>query len=273
MSSHPMEHGFMYLRLGMPGSPRGRGTKSTLSSVVFLGLCLSSLSGCSGGSGDSAGIGPQELSPAMDASAASRLANKYASTSTPGSPGYLVGPNDVLEITVFRAQELSQTVQVPEGGTINLPLVGQVSALGKSAREIERDIQSRLSARYMKSPQVTVFIKEYNSARVTLEGAVRAPGVYPLRGNETLMQVIAKGGGLDREVASENVVLFRSTNGSRSMVRFDLSASRNGAEDPRIMPGDVVVVEDSTTKVGLSYVLKILPTAGVAQQAVPKVIP
>ena len=150
-----------------------------------------------------------------------------------------------MDITVFQAPDLSKSVQVAEDGAINLPLVGQIPAAGKSASQLERDIEARLNARYLKSAQVTVFVKEYNSQRVTVEGAVRSPGVFPLRGNDTLMQVLAKSGGVNREVASDNVIVFRNADGARTMVRFDISAIRGGAEaDPRVLPGDVVLVEE-----------------------------
>jgi polysaccharide export outer membrane protein len=112
----------------------------------------------------------------------------------------------------------------------------------------------------MKAPQVTMFAKKYNSQRVTVEDAVKAPGVFPLRGNETLMQVIAKGGGLDREAASSSVVLFRTTDGTRSVVRHDLDAFRSGgAPDPQGLPGDVVIVDDSMAKQGLQVFLNLPP--------------
>ena len=151
---------------------------------------------------------------------------------------------------------------------INMPLLGQIPAAGKSAAELEREIQTRLNARYMKSSQVTVFVREYNSQRVTVEGAVRTPGVLALRGNDTLMQVIAKSGGLDRDIASSNVAIFRTADGARTATRFDISAIKSGeAQDPRVMPGDVIVVDDSMAKVGLNTVLKVLPLAGTAATA------
>jgi polysaccharide export outer membrane protein len=129
---------------------------------------------------------------------------------------YLIGPQDVLDITVFQAPDLSKTVLVANDGAINLPLVGQVPAAGKSPSELERDIERRLNARFLKSAQVTITVKEYNSQRITVEGAVRNPGVFPWRGGETLMQVIARSGGLDSNIASDNIVVFRTINGARA---------------------------------------------------------
>jgi polysaccharide export outer membrane protein len=232
---------------------------STALNLAFVGLaCLASLTACTSNPGDTGGV---SRDPGGQAEIA-RAAGKYVATSTPGAAGYLVGPQDVLDVTVFKAPDLSKSLQVAEDGTINLPLTGQMMAAGKSPSQLEREIQTQLNARYMKSPQVTVFVKEYNSQRVTVEGAVKTPGVFPLRGHETLMQVIAKGGGLDRETASSSVVLFRTTDGARTVARYDISSVRSGGEpDPRVLPGDVIIVDDSMAKQGLQVFLKLTPLA------------
>jgi polysaccharide export outer membrane protein len=229
-------------------------------SMAFVGLaCLASLTGCTSTPGDTVGVSG---APAASQAEIARAAGKYVATSTPGAAGYLVGPQDVLDVTVFKAPDLSKTLQVAEDGTINLPLTGQMMAAGRSPSQLEREIQTRLNARYLKSPQVTVFVKEYNSQRVTVEGAVKTPGVFPLRGHETLMQVIAKGGGLDRETASSSVVIFRTTDGARTVARYDIGSVRSGGEpDPQVLPGDVIVVDDSMAKQGLQVFLKLTPLA------------
>ncbi len=200
--------------------------------------------------------------PISDRAEIERAASEYIGVSTPGAKGYLIGPQDVLEVTVFKAPDLSKSLQVAEDGTINFPLIGQITAAGKSPSQLEREIALRLDARYIKSPQVSVFVKEYNSQRVTVSGAVKTPGVFPLRGSETLMQVIAKGGGLDRDVSSSDIVIFRTVDGARAVARYDFDAIRSGAAaDPQVLPGDIVVVADSATKQGLSFLLKLTPLA------------
>lgn len=239
----------------------GNGTTGIARALVaaVAGLaCIALLAACTGTPSEGGTLsGPAANRPEIE-----RAASAYVATSTPGATGYLIGPQDVLDVTVFKAPDLSKSLQVAEDGTINLPLTGQITAAGKSASQLEREIASRLNARYMKSPQVTVFVKEYNSQRVTVSGAVRSPGVFPLRGNETLMQVIAKGGGLDREVSSNDVVIFRTIDGGRAIARYDFDAIRSGAAaDPQVFPGDVVVVGDSMTKQGLSLLLRLTPLA------------
>lgn len=236
--------------------------------------CAGFLNGCNGFSGDGPALGQQQrvggegLAVVSDRPAVSdraelaRAADKYVASATPGNAGYKIGPQDVLDIAVFKAPDLSKTVQVAEGGTINLPLVGEIGAAGKNATEIEHDLAAKLGAKYLKSPQVSVFVKEYNSQRITVEGAVKKPGVYAIRGHDTLLQSIAKADGLDRDYASSSVVIFRATDGGRSATRFDVTDIRNGrSEDPQVLAGDVIVVDDSMGKGAYQVLIKLLPLA------------
>ena len=194
----------------------------------------------------------------------SKVADKFTSVATPGSADYKIGPQDVLDISVFKVPELSRSVQVADAGTINLPLVGEVTATGKTAREIERDLATKLGAKYLQSPQVTVYIKEYNSQRVTLDGAVKKPGVYPIRGKTTLMQAVALAEGLTDVADSSCIVVFRRTGDKRTAARFDLGEIRAGrAEDPALRAGDVIVADELAGKVAFQTVLKALPLASV----------
>lgn len=196
-------------------------------------------------------------SPTVSADAAHLVA-----ISKPGSSSYQIGPLDVLDISVFNVPELSKTVQVAGTGTVNLPLVGEIPAAGRTAQDIERDLAERLGAKYLQNPQVTVFIKEYNSQRVTVEGAIKKPGVYPLQGKTTLLQFIATAEGMT-DTADSDVVIFRNINGKRSGARFDTDDVRAGKlEDPTIQAGDVIVVSNSAMKTMYQNLLKFIPATG-----------
>jgi polysaccharide biosynthesis/export protein len=187
-------------------------------------------------------------------------ASPYISQTTPGNMGYKIGPLDVLEISVFKVPELTQSVQVADSGMVNLPLVGDIQAAGKTPSALEAELRKKLDGTYIKSPSVRVFVKEFNSARVTIDGAVRNPGVYPLKGAPTLLATLSLAGGLDREVASTEVLIFRSAeNGTRSAARVDIAGIRSGAViDPIVQPGDVIVVEDSTMKTAYNTTLRLI---------------
>jgi polysaccharide export outer membrane protein len=236
---------------------------------VLSCVFISGLGGCNGMPGDGASI----ASPEQPQAVAAKLENRHASEMKPGNGSYIIGPTDLLQITVYKAPDLSKAVPVAEDGTINLPLIGATPAAGKTAAELERDVQKRLDAGYMRSPQVSIMVAEYNSRRVTVEGAVKTPGVFGLRGRDTLEQAIAKAGGVDRDVASDSVTVFRNVNGSRTMIPYDLAAIRSGqADDPEVVPGDVIVVGENAAKVGFSFIMQGLPVARTGQSAVTQAI-
>lgn len=193
---------------------------------------------------------------------AKALTDGFIAVTTPGNTAYKIGPEDVVDISVFKVQELSKSVQVADGGTINLPLVGEIQVAGKTARDVELELTKQLGDKYLKSPQVTVFVKEYNSQRVTVEGAVKKPAVYPIRGKSSLLQMIANAGGLDELADFGNVVVVRQVNGQRFAGRFDMDAIRKGTvEDPALQQGDVIIANTSDAKAAFQTFLKIVPIA------------
>ena len=245
---------------------RGLTTPPTAAVAGLLLGCAIFLTGCADTGKERAEAGSlagAAVAPSGGADLA-KAASAFASSTTPGNTAYKIGPLDVLDITVFRVPELTRSVQVADSGSINLPLIGDVASAGKTSQELERDLTARLGAKYLQSPQVTVYVKEYNSQRVTVEGAVKKPGVYPLRGKTSLLQFIAVAEGLDRDTASSTVVVFRQGTDRRLAARFDLDDIRGGqAEDPVIQQGDVIVVDTSKSKVAVSYFVKALPISSV----------
>jgi polysaccharide export outer membrane protein len=181
-----------------------------------------------------------------------------------GASDYRIGGQDLLEISVFGIDELSQTVRVNSNGQISLPLIGAVLAGGKTIPELEADIAAALKKGYLQDPQVTVFIKEFASQRMTLEGAINNPGIYPLTGKTTLLQAIAMAGGVDDKVADlKGVVVFRQINGKRMGAVFDLAQVRNGTmPDPQVYGDDIIVVEQSGSKSALRRFIETMPVLG-----------
>ncbi len=182
--------------------------------------------------------------------------SEAASSPAPKAPAamkiddYQIGPHDLLDISVFQVQDLSRTVRVNSRGLISFPLIGAVQAAGLTSEELETSIAKKLSENYLQDPQVSVFIKEYISQRVTVEGSVQKAGVYQLTGSTTLLQAIAMASGVDA-LADENAVkVFRDNgSGARQTLVYDLEAIRAGkTQDPPIKGDDVVVVEKSATR-------------------------
>ena len=200
-----------------------------------------------------AGAAPSSQTAQDLAKAAQQVSSAASSTSA-----YKIGAQDVLEVSVFKVPDLSKTVQVADSGSVNLPLVGEIPAAGRTAQEVERDLTKRLGDKYLQSPQVTVFVKEYNSQRVTIEGAVKKPGVYPIRGKSSLLQLIATAEGLT-EVAESEVVVFRETDGKRAAAKFNIDSIRKGDQpDPQMLQGDTIVVSTSGVAQAYQQLLKVL---------------
>lgn len=167
-----------------------------------------------------------------------------------GSPEYRIGANDTLDVSVFQIDELNRAVTVDSGGNILLPLIGQIRAGGRTPVELSGDIAEALKMTYMKDPQVLVSVKDSQSQRVTIDGAVNQPGVYPLTGPTTLLQAVSLARGPDPKLANvKKVGLFRTIDGVRRHAIYDLNQIRKGdVEDPQIYGNDIVVVETSGGK-------------------------
>jgi len=180
-----------------------------------------------------------------------------------GVTDYRVGPQDQLEIAVFGVPDLSRTVRVNSNGQVSLPLVGGVQAGGRTIPELEADIAASLSKNFLQNPQVTVFVKEYASQRITMEGSFKRPGIYPLTGKTSLLQAVAIAGGFDQMAEPSKVVVFRQVQGKKMAAAFDLRAIRKGvAEDPLVYGDDIIVVGDAAGKSAYQTVIKAIPLVG-----------
>ena len=172
---------------------------------------------------------------------------------------YRVGPHDLLQITVFQVDELSRQVRVNSRGMISLPLVGPVRAGGRTVSELEGDIAEVLASTLVQDPQVTVFVQEFTSQRVTVEGAIKKPGIFPLTGKTTLLQTIALAEGLDPLADPQGIVIFRVVQGKKMAALFDLERIRRGdMADPLIYGDDIVVVDRSGSRAFIKNVTDTL---------------
>lgn len=138
------------------------------------------------------------------------------------SQEYRVGPKDLLEISVFGADELSRTVRVSEDGKVSLPLLGEVLVDGLTKSELEKKLADLLGEKYVQNPQVTVFIREYQSKRVSVLGAVEKPGPYQLLGRQTLMQIVSEAGGLTRDAGSDIIIIRQIPDGTSTSLRISI---------------------------------------------------
>jgi polysaccharide export outer membrane protein len=174
---------------------------------------------------------------------------------------YFVGPFDKLTIDVFGIPELSgREIQVDESGRIGFPMVGTLQVGGMTPREVAESLATRLRAAYVRSPQVTVNLKEAVSQVLTIEGQVNSPGIYPIFGRMTLLRAMALSKGVNEFAKLDDVVVFRTVSGHRYAALYNLKAIRRGAaNDPDIFANDVVVVGDSAARRLFKEVLTVMP--------------
>ena len=174
---------------------------------------------------------------------------------------YYVGPLDKLNIDVFGIPELAQReVQVDSEGRLSFPLAGTMDVAGLTPPEIENLLVQRLRVAHVRQPQVTVNLKEMVSQRLTIEGEVKNPGMYPITGKMTLLRAIALSEGTTEFSKLSDVVVFRSVAGKNYAALYNLNAIRHGAyQDPDVYPGDIVMVGESRGRRLFKDLLQVVP--------------
>lgn len=173
---------------------------------------------------------------------------------------YKIMAEDVLTVIVYQVEDLSRDYKVDPSGYISFPLIGRVLADGLTSEQLSQSLAERLNQRYLRNPQVSVSVKETPARNFTVDGSVNRPGVYPIVGDMSLTQAVATAQGPTQFANFHRVGIFRRVNGQRMAAAFDLGLIRTGeAEDPRVYPGDVIVMGGSTTRSAFQEILATLP--------------
>jgi len=162
------------------------------------------------------------------------------------SPSYVIGPEDVLDISVWKNADLSKTVIVRPDGNISLPLIGDVRAMGYTPFEL-RQLLVKKFGEYEQSVVVSVIVQAINSYKVFIFGDVNSPGLYTLKRQTSLLQVIALAGGFNKFASKNDIILLREKAGGgnlRFKVRFnDIVYGKAFARNNIILkPGDTIFV-------------------------------
>lgn len=160
-------------------------------------------------------------------------------------PPDLVGVDDTFEVRVYGEPDLSNTYRVAADGTIDFPLAGRLRVAGLRTGDIQQEIVGLLKDKYLKNPQVTVVMKEWNSRKVSVLGQVQKPGPVPYQPNMTIVDAIALAGGFTGIAAKNSVSVRREVGGkveSRVYPVADITEGRSA--NILVFPGDVVVVEE-----------------------------
>ena len=169
---------------------------------------------------------------------------------------YVIGPEDVVTITSFDQDDLSGKYQVDADGTFSFPLIGRVNAGGRTLRELQAEIVKRLKDGYFKDPQIGIAIEQYRSQKVHIVGEVRTPGSYPLTGDMSLMEALAKAGSATPSASGDVLVVRAKTQKATDtptlpndgedvdVTTIELKALQSGraAQNFALRDGDTIVV-------------------------------
>lgn len=157
---------------------------------------------------------------------------------------YIIGPQDVLDINVWKEPTVSRTVPVRPDGKISLPLLDDVQASGLTPMQLADSLTEKLK-KYMAQPQVTVIVTQINSQRVYVIGNVARPGAYPLIPGMTMLQALSSAGGFLQFANEKKVFLLRTVNGKQTKFYFNYKDVINGKKESQnltIEAGDTIVV-------------------------------
>jgi polysaccharide biosynthesis/export protein len=177
--------------------------------------------------------------------APARAQEKTATNQTaPADPNYVIGGQDVLDISVWKEAELTRTVPVRPDGKISLPLLNDVQAAGLTPTQLAAQITTSLK-KFVTDPQVTVIVTQINSQRIYILGEVNRAGAYPLLPNMTVLQGLSSAGGFTIYANQKKIYMFRIENGKQVKYPFnykEVIAGKQTEENVLLKAGDTIVV-------------------------------
>ena len=155
---------------------------------------------------------------------------------------FRIGPEDILDVLVWKNPELSRTVPVRPDGMISVPLVNDIRAAGHTTAELRQQLSQRL-AEFIPSPEVSVIVREVHSVKVSVVGAVRMPGHYEVKSASTVLDMIARAQGLTEFANRDRIVVHRQNGTTTTQMSFNYSRVADGKDDNFfVQPGDIIVV-------------------------------
>jgi polysaccharide export outer membrane protein len=176
--------------------------------------------------------------------AATANASSGPSKAATADPNYVIGGQDVLDISVWKEAELTRTVPVRPDGKISLPLLNDVQAAGLTPTQLAAQITESLK-KFVTNPQVTVIITQINSQRIYILGEVTRAGAYPLLPNMTVLQGLSSAGGFTQFANLKKIYMFRMENGKQVRYPFnykDVISGKASDENVALKAGDTIVV-------------------------------
>jgi polysaccharide export outer membrane protein len=199
--------------------------------------------GLAAGSASAQDTTPPENAPEAAAAAVTAPAATPAPAARLDVDAFRIGPEDMLDVQVWKNAELSRVVPVRPDGMISLPLVNDIQAAGLTPSELRLQITQRLSE-FIPSPEVSVIVREVHSVKVAVIGAVRMPGHYEVNSRATVLEMIARAQGLTEFADRGRIVVLRQNGASSTRIPFNYRKVSEGSEQDNfaVRPGDIIVV-------------------------------
>jgi polysaccharide export outer membrane protein len=189
---------------------------------------------------------PQQSAETTQTASTRPSADRPEGVNPPARTGkdYVIGPDDVLDVNVWKEQELTRSLQVRPDGKISMPLLGDVQAAGLTPGQLAQSVGDKLK-KYLTAPQVTVILTQINSQRVYVMGEVTRPGAYPVLPGMTILQAISSAGGLTPFANGKKIFLMRDENHVQTKYPFsykEVLDGRRADENLPVRAGDTIVV-------------------------------
>src|SRR5262245_14894849 len=192
---------------------------------------------------DQALIVPPGPAAIAAAAGAAPSASAAGDSRVDGAAAFQIGPEDILDISVWKNPELSRTVPVRPDGKVSLPLVNDIQAAGLTPASLREQVTARLSD-FIPAPEVSVVVREVHSRKVAVVGAVKTPGRFELKSPMTVLEVIALAQGFTDFASRDRIVVLRQSGTTTTRVPFNYRKIAEGVDQENffVQPGDVVVV-------------------------------
>lgn len=233
-----------------------------MNKILLCSVTLALLAGCA------KSAAPVASAPGTPIVPLSALPEPEASDVVRSTRLAFIGPFTELRIEVFGVPEMQRDIMTDGEGNFSFPLLGNVSAAGKTPAALTEEIRAQLAGKYIRDPQVTVNFRAptsttalaFQSMAVSVDGEVKKSGSYPVAGRMTLMRAVALAGGVTEYAKLEDVVVFRNVGQKQYVGIYNLEAIRRGNyADPEIFPNDVVIVGDSPQRRQFRDILAATP--------------
>jgi polysaccharide export outer membrane protein len=159
-------------------------------------------------------------------------------------PDYVIGPEDQLSVVFFQDKDMSADVVVRPDGKISLPLINEMQAGGLTPEQLREKV-SEEAKRFMQEPKASIVVRQINSRKVYITGAVEKPGTYPLMGPTAVLQLIAQAGGVKEYADSRKILIIRKETGRQITYMFnykEVIGQKNMSQNIDLRPGDTIVV-------------------------------